>query len=328
MRSVLLLSFLFLACVAQGAAAQSFSLPLDCRVGSVCVVQNYVDLDPGPEAQDAMCGPLTYNGHDGLDIRVPAPIARAGMGVLAPAAGVVLGARDSEADGAFLRDGPTAVAGRECGNGARIDHGDGWVTQLCHMRRGSVRVHEGDQVSAGQEIGLVGLSGHTQFPHVHMALTRNEVKYDPLSGASIEGLSCGAESARPGAHWSSEARSALAYRGTLWFAAGFTGAAPPQGAAAEDLPANASRTSSALVFWALASGPHTGDVLRLRLYGPDGALITEATRTQTRNQAQAWVFAGRRTPPSSWPAGQYRGEANLLRGERIIASRIESLSLR
>lgn len=328
MRSVLLLSLILLASAAQAAAAQSFSLPLDCRVGSVCVVQNYVDLDPGPAAQDAMCGPLTYNGHDGLDIRVPAPLARAGTRVLAPAAGVVLGARDSEPDGAFLRDGAAAVAGRECGNGARIEHADGWVTQLCHMRRGSLRVHDGDTVSAGQEIGLVGLSGHTQFPHVHMTLTRNDVKHDPLTGLPIEGLTCGSAAAAPGAHWSAEARSALTYRGALWFAAGFTGAAPPQGAAAEDLPANASRTSSALVFWALASGPHTGDVLRLRLYGPDGALVAEAARTQTRNQAQAWVFAGRRTPPSSWPAGQYRGEANLLRGDRIIASRTESLALR
>lgn len=311
------------------AAAQNFQIPIDCAVGDVCVVQNYADSNPAAgAAADPQCGPLTYDGHDGLDFRAPAARARAGVNVLAPAAGVVVNVRDGEADGVYLREGRAALNGRECGNGVRIDHGGGWQSQLCHMRPGSMRVRQGERVTAGQALGLVGLSGFTQFPHVHLRLERNGALIDPLTAAPMSSLSCNARAASAGAHWSPAARTALAYPGTRWFSLGFTGAAPAQGASAEDLPANASRTSAALVFWALASGPRNGDVLRVRLYGPDSALVAEATRTQPRDQAQAWLSAGRRTPPGGWPAGQYRGEAQLVRDGRVVATRTEVLSLR
>jgi hypothetical protein len=93
------------------------------------------------------------------------------------------------------------------------------------------------------------------------------------------------------------------------------------------LPANASTHAPALVFWALASGPLEGDVLRVRLYGPDGALVAEGARTQTRSQAQAWLFAGRRTPAGGWPPGAYHGEAQLVRGGRVVATQSEGLRL-
>ena len=41
------------------------------------------------------------------------------------------------------------------GNGVVIDHGGGWISQYSHLRSGSVRVHPGDRVSAGQPLGLV-----------------------------------------------------------------------------------------------------------------------------------------------------------------------------
>ncbi len=310
------------------ANAQDFRLPLDCRVGEVCLVQNYADANPATgAADDPQCGPLAYDGHDGLDFRAPAAQARAGVNVLAPAAGVVVGVRDGEPDGAFLEGGATAVANRECGNGVRIDHG-GLTTQLCHMRAGSLRVRQGEQVSAGQPLGLIGLSGSTQFPHVHLSLFRDGEKVDPLTGAPLAALSCSARGAAAGPHWSSLARQALAYRGTRLFAQGFTGAAPADGANVEDLPANAARNGQALVFWTLISGPRERDVLRVRLYGPDGALVGEGSRTQPRDQAQASVFAGRRTPAGGWPAGAYRGVAEVLRDGRVLQTRSETLTLR
>lgn len=326
---------LFLALLAASlsfprlAAAQNFALPIDCPVGSVCIVQNYADWSAGRgAATDPMCGALTYPGHDGLDFRAPAMRARAGVAVLAPAAGVVLRIRDGEADGAFLRGGETAIGGRDCGNGVVIDHGNGWESQLCHFRTGSVRVSAGARVTAGQAVGLVGLSGHTQFPHVHLTLRHNGQTVDPITGGVIGAGACGANAVRPGPQWSSAARTALAYHGTQWFEAGFTGSAPPQGVSAEEWPVNASRQSAALVFWGLATGPRNGDVLRVRLYGPNGAVLADSTRTQPRDQAQAWAFAGKRTPTGGWPAGAYRGEAALLRGGHVVQTRTETLQLR
>lgn len=327
MRALLFLALIF-GCAPRPAAAQVFQLPLDCTVGDVCAVQNYVDLDPGPGATDPDCGPLSYDGHDGLDFRAPAALAARGVRVLAPAAGVIRGGRDGEADGAFLAGGMSAIADKECGNGVSIDHGRGWTSVLCHMRRGSVRVHVGDQVAAGQEIGLIGLSGQTVFTHVHLTLMHNGQKVDPLTGAVLGSERCGAAAKVPAAYWTPEARAELAYRGARWFAMGFTGDAPAQGADAEALPANATSHSAALVFWALATGPRNGDVLRVRLYGPDGALIGEGARTQPRDQAQAWLYTGSRTPPAGWAAGLYRGEARLERGGRVIDTRTQTIALR
>jgi biotin carboxyl carrier protein len=38
------------------------------------------------------------------------------------------------------------------------DHGNGWTSAYGHMLKGSVLVKEGDQVTAGQPLGMVGLS--------------------------------------------------------------------------------------------------------------------------------------------------------------------------
>lgn len=326
MRLLLLLLPLMFACAP--AAAQDFVLPIDCSVSDVCVVQNYADLDPATgAADDPRCGPLAYDGHDGLDIRAPAALAERGVAVLAPAAGVVVVVHDGEPERAYLGGGRDAINNRECGNGVRIDHADGWSSQLCHMRAGSLRVAPGQRVDAGQNIGLVGMSGFTQFPHVHLTLRRNGDRVEPLTGAAAGATRCG-ESVAPGAIWSAPARAALAYRGAQWFAAGFTGTPPPEGADAEALPANTARDAPALVFWALAVGPLEHDVLRVRLIGPDGGVVGESDRTQPRDQAQAWLFTGRRTRAGGWPAGEYRGEAQLLRDGRVIATRTETVTLR
>jgi hypothetical protein len=327
MRVLLLLLPLLFACTPR-AEAQDFMLPIDCSVGDVCIVQNYADMNPANSAaDDPRCGPLTYDGHDGLDIRAPAAMAARGVAVLSPAAGVIAAVRDGEEDGAFQRGGAAAITGRDCGNGVRIDHEGGWSTQLCHMRAGSLRVAVGDRVSAGQPLGLVGLSGNTEFPHAHITIRRNGDRVEPLTGLPAGEARCG-ESVEAGAIWAAPARAALAYRGTQWFAGGFTGVAPNERMDAETLPANAAPRGEALVFWALAVGPMEGDVLRVRVYGPDGRMIGENTRTQTRDQAQAWLFTGRRTPASGWPLGEYRGEAQVLRGGRVVTARSETVTLR
>lgn len=329
MRVLLFLAFAIAAWAPREAAAQNFQLPIDCSVGEICVVQNYADANPASgAADDPRCGPLTYDGHDGIDIRTPALMAQRGVAVLAPAAGVVAAVRDGEPDGAFVANGAAALNGRDCGNGVRIDHEAGWSTQLCHMRNGSMRVRVGDRVTAGQPLGLVGLSGRTEFTHVHMALRRNNETLDPLTGRALNALQCG-PSVAPGAHWSTSARAALAYRGTQWFAVGFTGAEPGTGRVnVETLPSNVTRQSSALVFWALATGPMAADTLRVRVYGPNGREVGAGTLNQIRDQAQAWVFGGRRAPPGGLPPGIYRAEAQIERAGRVIATRRETLTIR
>ena len=140
---------MFLCGTGSALAAEPFriGLPVECAFGSICSVQNYVDLDPGPGRLDPGCGRLTYDGHDGTDFRVRDLIAmEEGVRVLAAADGVVKATRDGMADVSIREIGREAVSGREAGNGVLIDHGGGWETQYSHLRSGSVSVEPGDRV--------------------------------------------------------------------------------------------------------------------------------------------------------------------------------------
>ncbi len=109
---IVLPTALFLASVAPSVAIE-FALPIDCTVGETCAVQHYVDRDPGGDRRDYMCGHQTYDGHDGIDIRIPDLRAMAtGVDVLAAADGVVKATRDGMADRNVAETGARRGQGR------------------------------------------------------------------------------------------------------------------------------------------------------------------------------------------------------------------------
>src|SRR5437899_10324346 len=160
----LILLFLAGATDAEAEEVISLALPIKCQPGLTCFFQNYVDHDASDKVLDYRCGGRSYDGHDGTDIRIRnLEIQRRGIEVLAAAPGRVIGTRNDMEDVSVKAAGKAAIAGKECGNGVVVEHESGWRTQYCHMAKGSVRVKVGDQTTTGQPIGLVGLSGDTEF---------------------------------------------------------------------------------------------------------------------------------------------------------------------
>lgn len=88
-----------------------------------------------------------------------------GTAVLSPADGVVLAAVDGHPDH------PDESVGA-AGNHVVVDTG-GERLLLAHFARGSVQVKPGDKVTAGQQIGLVGSSGNSTEPHLHIHAIRD-----------------------------------------------------------------------------------------------------------------------------------------------------------
>jgi len=309
----------FLAAALSGSAgsyaeeiAPKFDVPVACPVDVGCVVRNFVDEDPGPGAADYRCGALTYDGHKGTDIRVPDGVAMAkGIAVLAAAPGKVLRLRDGMEDVSIRVTGAAAVQDREAGNSVIIDHGNGWVTQYGHMRKGSISVKPGDVVAAGQPIGLIGLSGSTEFTHVHFEIRHDGTAIDPYTGHAM-GTGCKAGGTPL---WTDAALARLSYRADAAFDAGFAVDRPEPWPARAGAYATATPTadSPALVFWIDVLGHRQGDRQAMRITGPDGAVVAEKLDTVSDARIQWFQFVGKKRPDAGWPAGRYRGEYVLTR---------------
>ncbi len=68
------------------------------------------------------------------------------------------------------------------GNYVIIDHGKGQYALYAHLQPGSVRVHAGDRVKAGEVLGKLGSSGNSTEPHLHFQVCDQP---DPLMCAGI-----------------------------------------------------------------------------------------------------------------------------------------------
>ncbi len=314
---------------AQAAGAQTpprLELPVACEIGAACVVQNYVDQDPGPGARDHACGPLSYDGHQGTDIRLAGrPEMAAGVAVLAAAPGVVRARHDGAPDRAAAQAGPDA------GNAVVLDHGGGWESQYSHLRQGSVAVATGQRVAAGARLGLIGWSGRAEFPHLEFALRHRGRAIDPFTGAPA-GSGCGRGGA-PAPLWSPAAQAALAYQAGGLLRAGFAAEAPELARALDgSYDAPPTTQAPALVFWAVAWGLRAGDRESFRLTAPDGRVLAEGSGALPRNQAQWLRYIGKQRTGAEFPPGRYRGEYRVTRdtegGSEIVAEVVRVLELR
>lgn len=99
-----------------------------------------------------------------------------GKPILAPAAGKVIRAVSSIPDNGkgkappFGKDQFIADPSIMWGNHVEIDHGNGEISLLAHMKQGSVNVKVGDVVKSGQQVGEMGFSGDAFLVHLHYDL--------------------------------------------------------------------------------------------------------------------------------------------------------------
>lgn len=313
------------------APGLQLSFPIDCEIGKTCEVQNHVDRDPGPGAKDYRCGTQTYQDHGGVDIRLHDMAAqRAGVNVLAAAPGTVSRLRDGVADISVGANGAAPVTGQECGNGVVIDHGDGWETQYCHLAQGSVVVKSGDAIAAGQPIARVGLSGNTEYPHLHLTVRRVGVVVDSFAPDLAAGT-CAAGGGGDGL-WTPQAAKAMAYKPGALLNAGFAAAPVSMETIEAGEIAAPEATSLMLIAYVRVINLQGGDVQELTVKGPDGAILaTGAQPPLERAKAQFMTFVGKRGPPdgsSSWPSGKYTATYVVRRDGQAVISRTFALELR
>ncbi len=319
-------AILALACtlfpLAVCAQSIELGLPLSCTPGKDCWIQQYFDHASGPAVKDYACGLETYDGHDGTDIRVRDTTAA--VDVVASAPGTVLGTRNDMDDHLLRTEADrAAVKDRECGNGVLVDNGNGWQTQYCHLRKGSVAVAKGAKVNRGDRLGIVGYSGMAAFPHLHIGIRRNGAEVDPFNPEGA--AACGA--AKP--LWQAATLEALAYHGGSIIGLGFA----PGPVALNDVEEGKlvgqqpSPDWAAIVAYGWSINLSDGDTLAITFAGPNGVLASTEKRV-VGQKAQYFLFAGKKSPPGGWPEGTYRATVRISSGETLKAEKKQEFELR
>jgi murein DD-endopeptidase MepM/ murein hydrolase activator NlpD len=314
--------FILFAFAGTAAAEQppSLSLPLDCTIGKDCFIQQYTDVDPGPGQKDYRCGIATYEGHKGTDFRVlSVKAAEAGVRVLASAAGRVKGVRDGVEDRLVASEADRqAVKDRECGNGVVLDHGGGWETQYCHMRKGTLTVRAGQTVEAGAPLGMVGYSGEAQFAHVHLSVRKDGAVVDPFLGDAVSGACTAQNTQQISGLWQRNVWRNMVYSDGQIIETGFAthsiGTADVEKGGIEPPTAD----SPALVFYARAINMRVGDSVRMSVDGPGGFQVASPGEPVDRAKAQYVGIAGKKRTGTPWASGRYRGMAEVIRAGQVV----------
>jgi hypothetical protein len=297
--------------------APVLAFPLACEPGRTCEIQHYVDRDPGPATKDYRCGLQTYDKHNGIDIRVPDMAAqRRGVAVLAAAPGRVARLRDGVADISVRAAGAPSVVNAECGNGVVVDHGNGWETQYCHLAKGSIGVKIGDTVATGAPLARVGLSGNTEFPHLHFTVRQNGQIVDPF--APDARAACGPQAGL----WRADAAAKMSYRVGAVLNVGFTDAEITMDQLEGGALRPATAASPMLVAYGRGIALLAGDEVELELKGPDGAVLAKSRRPALQRwRAQDLTYVGKRRPATGWPSGVYVADYRVWRQGRVALSR-------
>lgn len=305
------------ASIALGGTEIELALPLDCKPGVSCFVIKYVDTDPSEGAKDFECGPLSNDGHSGTDIRLLSyREMEAGVNVLAAADGKVVDARDGMPDVSSRLVEYDAVTARGFGNRITIRHANGYITNYAHLKRGSVKFKKGDMVKQGQILGQVGMSGLSEFPHLHFDLVHKKKRLDPFSGVHANG-GCGNFTNN---YWNTETEAVFNYEPTFLISAGFSQVELNRSAKEYQLyddrvPAKTNRLLLNVYF----AGARAGDEFSIQIFYPNNkGILFDGKSNFKRDYFTRQTSGGKNSITKELPKGTYVGKFILTRGEQEI----------
>lgn len=290
------------------ASGMAFQFPLDCTYDVDCWTARYMDRGKDRRKQDFQCNAATQDKHKGTDFVIAdLPSMRDGVAVLAAADGTVLRRRDGVEDISARGRDRSTFDGINCGNAVIIDHGNGWETQYCHLRRGSIRPSGGETVKAGDIIGMVGLSGETEYPHLHFMVRKDDLDLDPYDGGVFE-QDC---KAGDGSLWAETPR----YDTMTLLPVYFTAAQPSNETVWEGGQAELPADIPALILTGRAFHASEADKWYFTITAPDGSVFFEDRFMINQDKQFYYRFGGKRAPEGGFMPGVWQGEVRVVREE-------------
>lgn len=280
-----------------------FNIPIRCEINKTCWISRYMNLNTPEDPKDYQGGRLTDSDHNGVDFALrDLKQLEEGVDVLAVADGTVVGLRNHMPDIAVTPATIQFVKGKECGNGVTIDHGQGIQSQYCHMKFDSFKVKIHDRVKAGQPLGRVGLSGLSDYPHLHLTTLYKGRKIDPFLGiptTSHNGIS------QKRTLWSKQALTAMPYEAAKLFNFGI---------AQEDPDLKKLRSGQYRYSAPLSNPPkivgcfelfavNKDDKIIIRLLDPHHKERTKHEVKLPKYQARIYIYSGLNKPKEGWSLG-------------------------
>jgi len=284
----------------SGAASSVYGYvwPVERRLGDGLLLLNYVDDDITSGARDYETAPHTYDGHAGTDITLfDFRAMDRGTAVVAGRGGQVV----SIVDGNFDRN--TSMGGAQA-NQVVIQDELGLHAMYGHLRKGSITVKPGETVATGDVIGLIGSSGSSTVPHLHIEFRDPlSTMIDPWSGPLNSRISL----------WTAQEP----YVGFNPFhvsdmgmftqtSAGGSLSSIPLTSFEERLsqPAVYGAAEPAVAVWFLYQG-QAGNPYRVEILRPDGSLFASADGSLAQKQQYAfqyywWSWGTSRVPSSAY----------------------------
>ncbi|WP_373479650.1 M23 family metallopeptidase [Geminocystis sp.] len=297
------------------SSSPKFDLPISCNLGKNCYIMHYVDLDPTPKEVDFGCGRQTYDTHNGTDFGIAnLQVMKQGVSVTAIADGIVLRVRDGVDDDLISnQEEKKAIEGKECGNGIVIKHENGWESQYCHLKQNSIIVKNGMKVKKGTVLGMVGTSGLSSFPHVHLSIRNNGKIVDPFVGITDK-TGC---QIKKNPLW----ERSINYIPTGLIDAGFADEIPTQQKLWEGkfYRHQINSKSPQLLFWINMFGVLENDKEYFQLINPNNQVIINQ-KNPIKKSSRLWMSYIGKNNKSTLEKGIWIGNYKLIRNNKIIVN--------
>lgn len=307
------------------------NMPIDCDYGVNCYIQNYVDLNSSNSYVDYNCGFLSYDYHKGTDFRLlDYQQMTTGIKVIVAAEGIVKAIRNNEDDFVFIKYGQPSVQDKECGNGIVVAHQNGYATQYCHLLKNSIIVKVGQKIKVGDKIGYVGMSGHTEFPHLHLSVTKNDEIIDPFTNLSpSKEYSCHNQN-NINSLWDKKTEEKLKYIETAILNFHVTSEIPTELAARagnhrEDQIA---LTANKIILWADIMGVLKNDKIIFELTDEQGNNFFQYSQVTPKKYVLYFLYSGKKLNSiDNIKPGNYIAKISLYRNNNELLSKIKSIKL-
>ncbi len=283
----------------------SFQWPLRTAAGftdnGYYGLSNYVDQNRTSSGLlDYNCGNRTYDQHAGTDIATwPFPWQKMNQDqveIIAAAAGTILLKSNGN------NDQSCAFCTSACSwNAVYIMHTDGSVAWYGHLKNNSITSKAvGQTVAAGEYLGIVGSSGNSTGPHLHLEVYTNSsytTLIDPYAGNcnSLNGLV---------SWWSTQQPYTVST-----FIKSMTHGAPPQMpgcAAGEQVNAKVNFVNGEVIYFGTYyRDQQIGQSVIHTVYRPDNSVYTNWSQTFTSNFSLSYWWYSLTLPIPS-PTGIWR----------------------